>query len=82
MEAENLDLQIFYPYQLLHEFVKKATRHYENGKQKQLMGCVVGFRKDNKLIGEELVFPEQTCPHSNSTKLGKDLLGKFLMSYI
>ena len=82
MENENQDLQIFYPYQLLYEFVKRATRHYEKGKQKQLMGCVVGFRKGNKLIGQELLFPEQTCPHSNSMKQRKDLLGKYFMSNI
>ena len=76
MESENQDPQIFYPYQILYEFVKRATRHYENGNQKQLMACVIGFRKKNKLIGEELIFPQQTCPHANDTKLGKDLLGK------
>ena len=76
MEIENQNLQLFYPYQIIQEFVKKATKHYENGSQKQLMACVIGYKKENKLIGEELVFPKQTCPHSNTTELSKDLLGK------
>ena len=76
MEIENQELQVFYPYQILYEFVKKAIKHTsENGSQKQLMAVVIGYKKGNKLIGNELVFPDQTCPHSNVTELGKESFG-------
>ena len=75
MESANQHLKIVYPYKILSEFVKKATNHFENGSQKQLMACVIGYRKDDKLIGEELLFPEQSCPHTNNTRFGKEYLG-------
>ena len=49
------NLEMVYPYKILSEFVKKATKHYENNAQKELMACVIGVKKDNKLIGEEFV---------------------------
>ena len=76
MESTIQNLDIVYPYKILSEFVKKATKHYENDAQKELMACVIGYRKGNKLIGEELLFPEQSCPHTNNTDLGKEYLGK------
>ena len=75
MENTNQNLEIVYPYRILSEFVKKATKHYENDAQKELMACVIGYRKGNKLIGEELLFPEQSSPHTNNTELGKEYLG-------
>ena len=75
MESINQNLEIVYPYKILSEFVKKATKHYENDAQKELMACIIGYRKGNKLIGEELLFPEQSSPHTNNTELGKEYLG-------
>ena len=79
MDSTNQNLEVVYPYKILSEFVKKATKHYENGFQKQLMACVVGYRKNNKLIGKELLFPKQSCPHTSNTSLGKEYLGKYLL---
>ena len=75
------NLEMVYPYKILSEFVKKATTHYENNVQKELMACVIGVKKDNKLIGEELLFPEQSCPHTNISEMGKEYLGE-LVHYI
>ena len=55
----------------VYEFSKRAINHYENGKQTDLLGYVVGYKKGNKLIATELVFPNQSCikPRlSNSTR--------------
>ena len=82
MDGTNQNLEVVYPYKILSEFVKKATKHYENGFQKQLMACVVGYRKGNKLIGEELLIPQQSCAHTNNTELGKEYLGKYIVLFI
>ena len=74
---ENQELQFFYPYQILYEFVKKGTNHIKNGSQKELMGCIIGYRDRNQLIGTEILFPEQSCPHTNITDLGKEYLGMY-----
>ena len=82
MESTNQNLEVVYPYKILSEFVKKATKHYENGYQKPLMSVVIGYRKGNKLIGEELLIPEQSCAHTNNTKMGKEYLGKYIALFI
>ena len=74
---ENSELHFFYPYQILYEFVKKGTNHIMNGSQKELMACIIGYKDGNQLIGTEIVFPEQSCPHNNITDLGKEYLGMF-----
>ena len=76
MDFENEELQFFYPKQILTEFAKKATSHFENGFQKDLMGCIIGYRDGNHLIGTELLIPKQSCCHTNITDLGKEDLGK------
>ena len=81
MESTNQNLEVVYPYKILSEFVKKATKHYETT-QKPLMAVVIGYRKGNKLIGEELVFPKQSCAHTNNTELGKEYLGKYIALFI
>ena len=81
MNNTNQNLEMVYPYKILSEFVKKATKHYEKNAQKELMACVIGYKKGDKLIGEELLFPEQSCPHTNNTDLGKEYLGN-LVYYI
>lgn len=74
MEGQNL--QLFYPYQIISEFEKKATQNIENGVQKKLMACVIGHKDGNKLIGEELLFPKQSSPYSHVTESKEHLLGK------
>ena len=81
MNNTNQNLEMVYPYKILSEFVKKATKHYEKNAQKELMACVIGYKKGDKLIGEELLFPKQSCPHTNNTDLGKEYLGN-LVHYI
>ena len=76
MELEDQKLQFYYPRQILEEFEEKAKNHFENGSLKELMGCVIGYRDGNNLIGTELLFPQQTCSHTNVTDLGKEHLGK------
>ena len=72
----NTELQFFYPYQILYEFVRKGTTHVKNGFLKELMACIIGYRYGNQLIGTEILFPQQSCPHTNITDLGKEYLGK------
>ena len=77
------NLEMVYPYKILSEFVQKATKHYENNAQKELMACVIGYKRNNKLIREELFFPEQSCPHTNITEMGKEYIGNYtLLLYI
>ena len=76
MDSTNQNLEVVYPYKILSEFVKKATKHYENASQKPLMAIVIGYRKGNTLIGNELLFPQQSCPHTSNTTLGREYLGK------
>ena len=76
MDSTNQNLEVVYPYKILSEFVKKATKHYENASQKPLMAIVIGYRKGNTLIGNELLFPQQSCPHTSNTILGREYLGK------
>ena len=82
MESQSQNLQSFYPYQILHEFEKKATFHNEDGIQKKLMACVIGHKDGNKLIGEELLFPKQSSPYSNITESKEDFLGKQLLIHV
>ena len=80
MELQSQNLNLFYPYQILQEFEKKAASHIENGVKKKLMACVIGYKDESKLIGEELLFPKQSSPYSNITETNEDLLGKQLVS--
>ena len=79
MDSTNQNLEVIYPYKILSEFVKKATKHYRNDSQKPLMAVVIGYKIGNKLIGNELLFPKQSCPHTSITTLGKEYLGKYLL---
>ena len=81
MEIKNQNLEVVYPFKIFSEFVKKATKHYSET-QKPLMAVVVGYRKGNKLIGNELLFPKQSCAHTNNTELGKEYLGKYIALFI
>ena len=65
MEDQNQNFQLLYPYQILTEFEKKALYHIEKSDKRRLIGCVVGYRDENKLIGEELLIPKQSAPNSN-----------------
>ena len=53
------ELQNVYPTKLLYEFSKKAVNYYVNGKQEELLGYIVGYQKENILIGTEIIFPFQ-----------------------
>ena len=68
------DLQHVYPTKLLYEFSKKAVNYYVNGKQEELLGYIVGYKKENTLIGTELVFPFQE--NDNSLTIGWDKIDK------
>ena len=54
------ELDYIYPDSLLYEFSKKAVNHYENGKQRELLGYVIGYKRGQTLIGTELIFPTQS----------------------
>ena len=41
------ELQHVYPTKLLYEFSKKAVNYYVNGKQEELLGYIVGYKKEN-----------------------------------
>ena len=82
MELQSQNLNLFYPYQILQEFEKKATSHIENGVKKKLMACVIGYKDGNKLIGEELLFPKQSSTYSNITESKEDFLGKQLLIHV
>ena len=82
MELQSQNLHLFYPYQILQEFEKKATSHIENGVKKKLMACVIGHKDGNKLIGEELLFPKQSSTYSNITESKEYFLGKQLLIHV
>ena len=48
--------------------------YYVNGKQEELLGYIVGYKKENILIGTELVFPFQE--NDNSLTIGWDKIDK------
>ena len=88
MEDQNQNFQLFYPHQILTEFEKKALNHIEKSDKKRLIGCVIGYRDEYKLIGEELLIPKQSAPNSNkeginnvvlSFKLTKELTRQLLL---
>ena len=70
VDSSNEQLQYVYPTKLLYHFSKKAINYYENGKQMPLLCYIVGYRKENMLIGTELVFPFQK--NDNSLTFGWD----------
>ena len=70
------ELQYVYPTKLLNEFCKKAVNYYENGKQAELLCYIVGYKKENMLIGTELVFPLQKSDNSLSYSWEKKDRGK------
>ena len=70
------ELQYIYPTKLLYEFSKKAVNYYENGKQSELLCYIVGYKKENMLIGTELVFPLQKSDNSLSYSWEKKDRGK------
>ena len=70
------ELQYVYPTKLLYEFSKKAVNYYENGKQSELLCYIVGYKKENMLIGTELVFPLQKSDNSLSFSWDKKDRGK------
>ena len=70
VHSSNEQLQYVYPTKLLYEFSKKAINYHENGKQMPLLCYIVGYRKENMLIGTELVFPFQK--NDNSLTFGWD----------
>ena len=70
------ELQYIYPTKLLYEFSKKAVNYYENGKQSELLCYIVGYKKENMLIGTELVFPLQKSDNSLSFSWDKKDRGK------
>ena len=70
------ELQHVYPTKLLYEFSKKAVNYYVNGKQEELLGYIVGYKKENMLIGTELVFPLQKSDNSLSFSWDKKDRGK------
>lgn len=70
------ELQYIYPTKLLYEFSKKAVNYYENGKQSELLCYIVGYKKENMLIGTELVFPFQKSDNSLSYSWEKKDRGK------
>ena len=76
MEDQNQNFQLFYPHQILTEFEKKALNHIEKSDKKRLIGCVIGYRDEYKLIGEELLIPKQSAP--NSKKEGNNNMVLFL----
>ena len=53
------ELQYIYPSKLFYEFCKKAVNYYENGKQAELLCYILGYKKENAIIGTELIFPFQ-----------------------
>ena len=70
--SEQLEKEFIYPICLHSEFTRRAIMNKDNdGKQIPLLGYVVGYRDDNRIIGTELVYPEQFIDGPNLNDLGK-----------
>ena len=63
-------MKIIYPNGLLYEFLKRAQN------QSNSIAYVVGYRKNNLLVANEIVFPDELCPNPKVSSLDKKDFGK------
>ena len=64
--------KIVYPNGLSYEFIKRAKNHITSNP----IAYVVGYRKNNTLIANEMVFPDELCPISKVNSFDKKDFGK------
>ena len=63
--------EFIYPTSIYYEFTRKAIMHKDDdGKQIPLLAYVAGYIDGNKLIGTELIFPQQSVKGPNLNDLG------------
>ena len=66
--------EFIYPTCIYFHFTQRAIMHKDdNGKQMPLLAYIAGYMDSNKLIGTELIFPEQSVNGPNLNDLGNFL---------
>ena len=63
-------MKIIYPNGLLYEFLKRAKNRSNS------IAYVVGYRRNDLLIANEMVFPDELCPNSKVNSFDKKDFGK------
>ena len=71
--------EFIYPTSIYYQFTRKAIMHKDdNGKQIPILAYIAGYMDGNRLIGTELIFPEQSVDGPNLNDLGNIL--KYLIT--
>ena len=66
--------EFIYPTSMYYEFTRKAIIHKDDdGKQIPLLAYIAGYIDGNKLIGTEIIFPQQSVNGPNINDLGNVL---------
>ena len=68
---EAIQKKFIYPTSIYYQFTRKAMMHKDdNGKQVPLLAYIAGYMDGDRLIGTELIFPEQSVNGPNLNDLG------------
>ena len=68
--VQKSNMKTIYPNGLLYEFLKRVQTRPNS------IAYVVGYRKNNLLVANEMIFPDELCPIYKVSNLDKKDFGK------
>ena len=72
IHRDAIEKEFIYPTSICYEFTRRAIMHKnDDEKQIPLLAYIAGYIDGNKLIGTEIIFPQQSVNGPNLNDLGK-----------